>query len=131
MTITNKNEFIGRKIKEYRNKKKWFQQDLADRVGMKKAAISTYEKGRVEAPMSKLQAIANALEVNLSDLLPVNENEKVDSITEEIQEAKSKLSSDQLAFLELLIAKTNSLSHEERDNFLKNIKFAVEFFDKE
>ena len=131
MTITNKNEFIGQRIKEYRNKKKWFQQELADRVGMTKGAISTYEKGRVAAPIAKLQAIANVLEVNLNDLLPIDDHEKVDSITEQIQEAKSKLTSDQLAFLELLIAKTNSLSFEERNNFLKNIQFAVEFFDKE
>lgn len=127
MTI-NKNEFIGKRIKEYRLKRKWTQQDLADRIGMKKNTVSAYEIGRVEIPHSKLQLVANAFEITTTDLLP---EEKVDSITKELQEAKSKLSSDQLAFLELLIAKTNSLSLEERDNFLKNIKFAVKFFDEE
>lgn len=130
MTITNKNEFIGNRIKEYRNKKKWFQQELADRVGMTKGAISTYEKGRVAAPIAKLQAIANVLEVTLNDLLPIEEHEQVDSIDEHIKEAKAKLSSDQLAFLELLIAKTYTLPLEERNNFLKNVKFAVQFFDE-
>jgi len=131
MTITNKNEFIGNKIKEYRNKKKWTQEELGDRVKLKKAAISTYEKGRVSAPIAKLQAIANVLEVNLNDLLPIEENEKVDAITEQIHEAKSKLPSDQLAFLELLLAKTNSLDGEKRERFLKNIQFAVKFFDEQ
>ena len=131
MTITNKNEFIGNKIKEYRNKKKWTQEELADRLKMKKAAISTYEKGRVEAPISKLQAIADVLEVKLIDLLPPSESVDQDSIDEHIREAKAKLSSSELAFLELLITETTSLDLEKRKVFLKNLRFAMEFTNKE
>lgn len=131
MTITNKNEFIGKRIKEYRTKKKWFQQDLADRVGMTKGAISVYELGRVAAPIAKLQAIADVLEVKLTDLIPPEESVGQDSIDEYIKEAKAKLKSDELAFLELVLAKMNALDVDDRETFLKNIKFAVKFFDEQ
>jgi len=131
MTITNKNLFIGQRIKEYRMKKKWTQEELGNRVSMKKAAISTYEVGRVEIPRSKLEAIARVLEIKMTDLLPVEDVVSQDSINEHINEAKAKLNSDQLAFLELLLAKMNSLDEEGRENFLKNVKFAVEFFNKQ
>ena len=127
MTIS-KNEFTGKRIKEYRTKRKWTQQDLADRVNMKKNTISAWEIGRVEIPHSKLQLVANAFEIKTTDLLPMEE--ETDDLTQHIQEAKSKLNSDELAFLELLIAKTNSLNTDDRETFLKNVRFAVEFFDK-
>ena len=130
MTIS-KNEFIGKRIKEYRLKRKWTQQDLADRIKMKKNTISAYEIGRVEIPHSKLQAIAQAFEIKTADLIPLEESAEQDAIDAHIQEAKAKLSSSELAFLELLIAETNSLEAEEREVFLKNIRFAVEFFNKQ
>lgn len=131
MTITNKNEFIGSRIKEYRKKNNWTQQDLAERTAMKKNTISIYELGRVEVPRSKLSIIAQKLDVKMTDLLPAEETVSQDSIDEHIRQAKAKLTSDQLSFLELLIAKTYTLPPEERQNFLKNVKFATEFFDKE
>lgn len=130
MTI-NKKEFIGTRIKEYRSKMKWTQQDLADRVKMKKNTISAYELGRVEIPHSKLQLVANAFEVKMTDLLPPEESVDQDSIDEHIREAKAKLNSSELAFLELLIAETTSLESEQREVFLKNLRFAVEFTNKQ
>lgn len=129
MTI-NKNEFIGKRIKEYRLKRKWTQQDLADRIGMKKNTVSAYEIGRVEIPHSKLQLVANAFEIKTTDLLPLEEPVAQDSIDEHISEAKAKLSSSELSFLELLIAETNSLNVDEREVFLKNLRFALEFTNK-
>lgn len=129
MTI-NKNEFIGKRIKEYRTKMKWTQQDLADRVNMKKNTISAYELGRVEIPHSKLQLVANAFEIKTAELLPLEEPTAQDSIDTHISEAKAKLSSSELSFLELLIAETNSLDVDDREVFLKNLRFALEFTNK-
>jgi transcriptional regulator with XRE-family HTH domain len=125
------NEFIGNKIKSYRKKKKLTQIELAEKLGVADTTISAYERGFVEIPRSKLIDVAKALDVNHTNLLPIEEGETKDAINEHIQEAKAKLPSDQLAFLELLLAKTNSLDGKERERFLKNVKFAVKFFDEE
>ena len=130
MTVTNKNEFIGSRIKEYRTKNKWTQQDLAERTGMKKNTISIYELGRVEVPRSKLSIIAQKLDVKMTDLLPDEETVSQDSIDTHIREAKAKLSSSELSFLELLITEATSLNSEEREVFLKNLRFALEFTNK-
>lgn len=130
LKFKSENVFTGNKIKSYRLKRKWMQSDLAERIGVKGNTISAYERGAVEIPHSKLKAVAEALEVRTSDLLPIEDSENNDTISEYIQEVKSKYTTDQLNFLEQLIEKSLSLNESEREDFLKNIKFAVEFFNK-
>lgn len=71
---------IGKQIQLKRKEKKITQQQLADIIGVKRAAISKYEKDLVDVPYSKLIAIAQALEVELSELLnwdrPIDDMDK-------------------------------------------------------
>lgn len=128
MNFKSENVFTGNKIRSYRTKKKWMQSDLANRIGVKGNTISAYERGAVEIPQSKLKSLAEALEVKITDLLPIEETQ--DTISEYIQQAKSELDEDQMNFLEEVIKKTLSLDESDRVNFLENIKFAVKFFNE-
>lgn len=60
---------IGLKIKEFREKKGFSQQELADLVGISKQMISHYEKGENTPRMGTLDKIAKALNVKKLDLL--------------------------------------------------------------
>lgn len=122
------NVFIGSKIKTYRKKRKWTQDDLAKRVDVKNNTISAYERGQISIPRSKLVEIAKALDAKLTDLLPVENTG--DTISEYIQEAKSELDADQLELFNELLKKTLSLEGNERANFLENVRFAIQFINK-
>lgn len=122
------NEFTGDKIRQYRKRMKWKQIDLANRIGVKGNTISSYENGKIEIPHSKLKALAEVFDIKTTDLLPVEGT--TDTISEYVHQAKGELTSDQLEFLQQVIEKTLSLKGSERDNFLKNVGFAVEFFNK-
>ncbi len=126
----SENIFTGKKIRSYRTKKKWMQSDLAEKIGVKGNTISAYERGAVEIPQSKLKALADALEVKTSDLLPIDE-ESQDELSGYIQEAKSRLDEDQMKFFELLLKKSLSLEESDREHFFKNVRMAVKFFDED
>lgn len=130
MEYKKENIFTGNKIRSYRQKRKWTQQDLADRIGVKGNSVSAYERGAVEIPNSKLKALAEALEIKTSDLLPV-ENETQDELSGYIQEAKSRLDEEQMKFFEMLLKRSLSLEESDREHFFKNVRMAVKFFDED
>lgn len=125
------NEFVGNKIKAYRKKKRLTQIELAEKLGVADTTISAYERGFVEIPHSKLIDVAKALDVKYTDLLPIEGDEENQTISDYINEAKATLDDNQLQLLEALIKKTLSLDERERIHFLKNVSFAVKFFDEE
>ncbi len=59
---------IGKKIKYYREENKMTQQELADKIGVTYEMVSRYERG-VNEPYKKLNIIAKALNVDVSELL--------------------------------------------------------------
>lgn len=130
MEYKNENVFVGNKIKSYRNKLKWTQEELARRLNVKNNTVSAYERGQISIPHAKLVEIAKVFEISYLDLLPIEGTDTNDTISEYIQEAKSQLDEDQLEFLEELISQTLSLNEEERKNFLKNIKVAVKVYNE-
>lgn len=60
---------VGEQIKYYRKKKGITQQKLAELIGVQASAISKYEKDLVDVPYSKLVAIAEALNTDISNIL--------------------------------------------------------------
>ena len=66
------NIFIGKKIKEARNKASITQQCLADKINKTESSIRKYEKGLVDIPLNVLNKIADALDVSVNDLLSEN-----------------------------------------------------------
>lgn len=59
---------IGQKIKELRKKQGMSQKDLADKLGITPVLISQYENGKRNPKLETLQKIADALEVDISEL---------------------------------------------------------------
>lgn len=65
------NKAVGLKIKEYRKKKKLTQKELAELINRTESSIRKYEKGLIEIPNSILEKIAQALEINITDLVNI------------------------------------------------------------
>ena len=72
-------EEIGQKIKILRKTRGLTQQQLADKLNVKRATISNYEIGRRSPHIKELESIAEALGVNL-DYFGFGGSEKIDLI---------------------------------------------------
>jgi transcriptional regulator with XRE-family HTH domain len=59
---------IGQKIREYRQKKKLTQQQLADSIGVTWEMVSRYERGD-SSPFNRIDGLAKALKVSPFELL--------------------------------------------------------------
>lgn len=60
---------IGQNIKFYRLMKGMSQDDLAQKIGLNKMAVSNFEKGKRNPDMTTCQKIANTLDVSMTALL--------------------------------------------------------------
>lgn len=67
---------IGKKIKEWRLVREYTQKDLAEKMNTTRDEISNYEQGRTAVPLDKLYEMAEALSINITDLL-IEEGSKV------------------------------------------------------
>lgn len=63
------NIFIMLRIKEIRERKNITQDDLSELSGVKKRSLVDYENNKIDIPLSKLQNIAIALNVSVSELI--------------------------------------------------------------
>lgn len=71
---------IGERIKYYRLAAGLTQQELADKIGVKLAAVSKYELGTVDnLPISRVERIADALGVTGGQIMGWEENDMIDS----------------------------------------------------
>lgn len=60
---------VGINIKNIRLSKKITQKNLSDKTKINQSIISRYENGTIVPPIPKLEIIAQALEVDIKDLL--------------------------------------------------------------
>lgn len=81
-------ELLGKRIKVLRKERKLTQESLAELVDKSKNHISKIELGRTNPPLSLLVDIANALEVDISELFTF-EQKVVKKITS--KDIKNKL----------------------------------------
>jgi putative transcriptional regulator len=63
---------IGNRIVELRLQKGWSQSELAHQCGKDKQALERIENGKINPTIYTLWEIANALEIDLSELTKVN-----------------------------------------------------------
>ena len=66
--LTNRVENIGKNIKKYRKTKQLPQIELAVIVGIDRAYLSEIENGRTNPSINILYAIADALQINITEL---------------------------------------------------------------
>lgn len=72
---------IGKQIRVYRQESEMTQQELAKQVDVSWEMISRYERG-ISSPMGRIDLIAKALNVEISDLLQKNYNQN--TLNEEV-----------------------------------------------
>ena len=61
---------IGEKIKQYRLKNGWTQQELGSKIGISKNAIGNYEKGIRSPKKDTMFDLASAFKISIDDLFP-------------------------------------------------------------
>lgn len=71
----SKKSELGENIRNYRKLRFMTQAQLAERIGMSQSTVGMYETGRREPDMDQIEAIADALNVSMRDLLPEGRNE--------------------------------------------------------
>ena len=60
---------VGNRIRDWRTRREMSQADVARLSGITQAALSNYENGKRDIPLSTLLGIARTLNVSLGDLL--------------------------------------------------------------
>lgn len=119
-------KYIGKKIKEYRNKCNMTQGELGKRLGVKNSAISMYERGVNSFDANTLFAIANIFEIKADDLFPPRDYAaSLDKL-----EGKNLFADDMYYFQELT-QNLSTLPKEEKDRVLEFIKFTVQRYKKD
>lgn len=85
---------IGERIKNYRHLRNLTQQELGEKIGVHKATINKYETGIIEnIGILTLQKIADALDVDVDQLVLGNKTYKTvhtSNVSERLKEALSK-----------------------------------------
>lgn len=79
---------IGKKIKEWRLVREYTQKDLAEKMSTTRDEISNYEQGRTAVPLDKLYEMAEALSINIMDLLELTGDEIENELPDLIKEYK-------------------------------------------
>lgn len=69
-------KIIGERIRTIRESLNLTQEDVADRIGMRRTSITNIEAGRQRLPIDTLYNIAGILGVSAFDLLPENHPDK-------------------------------------------------------
>lgn len=69
--ITKQDTLFSKRIEQIRLEKKISRVEISRIVGVSQQQIEKYEKGKSRVTIGRLYALAEALEVNLHDLIPV------------------------------------------------------------
>jgi len=107
---------IGEKIKARRVELKMTTEELGEKIGVQRSAISKYEKGRVELKAKQIQAIAKALDVlpvDLLDDIDQNLNNDEERLITAYRQASDEIKGAALAMLEDSAAKNRKTPAQE------------------
>jgi len=64
---------LPKKLKLIRSLKSWTQEDVADKLGISTHAYAKIERGETDVNLSRLQQIAEVMEIELSQLFGLDE----------------------------------------------------------
>ena len=79
---------FGDKIKELRLQRGWTQQEVAERVGLKKSMISMLERNERKPSFEVLEAFADVFNVDL-DMLAGDRRSQTDELRDMLKEKRS------------------------------------------
>jgi transcriptional regulator with XRE-family HTH domain len=123
------NKYVGNKIREFRKRRNLTQKELGEKIGVKHNTISAYENGTNSPEQSALFKIARALDIKVDDLFPSTTEVNVAEELERALHMAKDLRLNDIQLLKALIEKTLSLDEDERDKFLKSVKFAIDYYN--
>jgi transcriptional regulator with XRE-family HTH domain len=72
VTLLDKLMGLGEKLRFFRERKKLYQQDVANTLNVTQQTISHYEKGRIVPDLETLIKLAELYEVTLNELYPID-----------------------------------------------------------
>src|SRR5699024_4828490 len=75
----NLSQYIGKRIRKYRKDMKLTQDELAKKLNTSKGIISNYETGYRSPRQDDLFLLAEVLNINIDDLFPPREDNKIDT----------------------------------------------------
>lgn len=122
-------KYVGNKIREFRKRRNLTQKELGEKIGVKHNTISAYENGTNSPEQTMLFKIARALEIKVDDLFPTTTDVDVSEELERALHLAKDLELKDIQLLKSLIEKALSLNEEEREKFLRSVKFAVDYYD--
>jgi transcriptional regulator with XRE-family HTH domain len=76
------NKAVGRNLAKFRMMRDMKASDLAERVGLKEAAYTKYERGESKVTIDLVQKVATALKVDPISILAAAPDNFIESITE-------------------------------------------------
>lgn len=114
---------IQHKIKQFREAKRYSQYDIADMLGISQSAYLQIEKGKTELTVSRLNQIAEILEVSLGELLGIEAPENED-LKKRIQELEKSIQDKDMQID--AIVKSAELLKELSDLTEKDLKRQIE-----
>lgn len=80
--------FVSNNLKYLRKKHKLSQCDLADRIGLKRGNIASYEKSIAEPKISNIVKLANFFQVGLTDFIASDMSEGSDYVKVEVPQER-------------------------------------------
>ena len=83
MPVDNPNELLGRRIRRLRQDMHQTQNELAASMGVSTKHFGELERGRGNPSLKSLQSLATALEISLSELFDIEQEEKSDTALRE------------------------------------------------
>lgn len=84
---------ISERIKSLREKKRYSQYDLADKLGISQSAYLQIEKGKTELSVARLMQLAETLDVSPVDLLGIDFNKESEEDQLRIKQLEDQLES--------------------------------------
>ncbi|WP_419198959.1 helix-turn-helix domain-containing protein [Wolbachia endosymbiont of Rhagoletis cingulata] len=88
---------VGQRIKEWRLRRGYTQEDLANKIGgITNQGIYEYEQGRAAVSLETLDEIAKVLSINIIDLLPESTEDEVENELSNLIEEYKKIESQEL-----------------------------------
>lgn len=125
-------KYIGANIREYRKKANMTQGELGDRLGLKHNSISAIERGVNSFDATTIFVLANIFNIKVDDLFKSAEFdiESYIKMIEGTKEETPNLDAKDMYFFKKLVEKTLSMDEQERERFLENVRYVVDYYDK-
>jgi transcriptional regulator with XRE-family HTH domain len=114
---------VGSRIAQLRERQKWTQEELASKLGITRAALSHYEKGRREPDHEVLVKLADCFRVSVDFLVGRTQNPQsvLDDQTRQFVE-NLELSDENILQKFLLTIDGRELSSEEAKRFIAFVR---------